>query len=290
MRALPFLIFLVLLAATLVIARAPLVVADLPEPPPTVTPVPGITLVGHSADSNPIVVQQFGDGSMPILLVGGIHGGWEMNTVLLMNEVAAHFAAHPEDIAPNVSLYVIPAANPDGLRHGRTAEGRFNANGVDLNRNWGCDWSEEAYWRQQRVNPGSAPFSEPETQVLRDFILELQPVVVVWYHSAAAGVFAGRCGEDDHGAAQLARVIGEATGYASDGPFSAYKVSGTASDWIVGQGIPSMEVELESWRVTEWERNHAGIMALQCHFARLGSGDALEAFVARACREGDQDG
>ncbi|GAB4440884.1 MAG: hypothetical protein Kow00120_09150 [Anaerolineae bacterium] len=284
MRALTLALLLTLLATTSAAG------ADLLDPPPTATPVPGITLVGHSVDGNPIVAQQLGDGPMPILLVGGIHGGWEVNTVLLMNEVAAYFAAHPEDIAPNVSLYVIPAANPDGLRHGRKAEGRFNANGVDLNRNWGCNWSAEAFWRSRRVDAGAEPFSEPETQALRDFITALQPVAVLWYHSAAAGVFAGRCTNEDHGSAGLADVVGRAAGYTTGQPFSAYPVSGTAADWVDGLGIPSMDVELESAQAVEWERNHAGIMALQCHFARLGAGDALEAFIARACREGEQDG
>lgn len=254
-------------------------------PPPTATPVPGITLVGRSAGGYPIIAQQFGDGPMPVLLIGGIHGGWEMNTVLLMNEVSAHFDAHPEDIAPNLSLYVIPAANPDGLRHGRRRAGRFNANSVDLNRNWGCNWSDEAYWGSREVDPGPKPFSEPETRALRDFIVALQPAAVVWYHSAAGGVFAGRCREDDNGSARLAQVYGEGADYPADAPFSAYAVSGTASDWIDGQGIPSMEVELYSWREIEWEHNLAGIMALQCHFAGLGVGDALAAFVARACVE-----
>ena len=255
-------------------------------PPRTATPVPGATLVGRSAGGLPIVAQRFGDGPMPIVLVGGIHGGWEVNTVLLMNEVGAHFAAHPDDIAPNMSLYVIPAANPDGLLHGRSRQGRFNAAGVDLNRNWSCNWSAAALWGQREVDPGPVPFSEPETQALRDFILALQPVAVVWYHSAAGGVFAGQCREADSGSARLARVIGEAAGYPADAPFTAYHVSGTASDWVDGQGIPSMEVELGSWRNTEWARNHAGIMALQCHFARLGAGAALEAFAARACGGG----
>ena len=52
----------------------------------------------------------------------------------LANALVEHFEAAPEAIAPEVSLVVVPALNPDGLVLGRTAEGRFNGAGVDLNR------------------------------------------------------------------------------------------------------------------------------------------------------------
>jgi hypothetical protein len=39
-----------------------------------------------------------------LLLVGGMHGGWEANTVGLVNELIAHFETHPEDVLPGISL------------------------------------------------------------------------------------------------------------------------------------------------------------------------------------------
>src|SRR5690606_17003771 len=112
-------------------------------------------------DGRAIIARQFGHGPRTLMLAGGIHGGWEGNTVTLVNELIAHFEANPQDVLPGVSLLLIPAANPDGLVRGRTEAGRFNAHTVDLNRNWGCGWSAEAQWRDQRVNPGPEPFSEP---------------------------------------------------------------------------------------------------------------------------------
>jgi hypothetical protein len=174
-----------------------------------------------------------------------------------------------------VTVHVIPVANPDGLylatgSAGRffpeqvveeTTPGRFNANDVDLNRNWNCNWSATAEWGRTSVNPGSAPFSEPETRALSYFFMALSPRGVVFWHSAAGGLVSpGTCAGDDAGSMQAAQIYGAAANY-EVGPFTAYHVSGGASDWLVGQGIPAMDVELVTHNNTEYGRNLAGVQA-----------------------------
>ncbi len=251
-------------------------------PPETATLSPDVALVGRSVEGRAILARRLGSGPQQILLVGGIHGGFEVNTVALMNEVIAHFDANPQEIAPALSLIVIPAANPDGLLRGREAAGRFNAHSVDLNRNWACDWSPEAIWQDQAVDPGAEPFSEPETAALADYILLTQPVAVLFYHSAAGGVFPGAC-EGDHGSQVLGHIYGDAAGYPSDSTFDHYDVTGDASNWVDGQGIPAVTVELQSWTETEWERNYAGIMAVQCELARRLTAASARQWVADRC-------
>lgn len=223
---------------------------------------PGWFEVGRSAEGRAITARRFGSGPRALLLVGGIHGGWEANTVALLEELIAHFEATPADVLPGLTLVLVPAANPDGLARGREADSRFNANGVDLNRNWGCGWSAQAVWRDQPVNAGERPFSEPETQALAALVRQLQPAAALFYHSAASGVYAGNC-DGDHGSALLAQVVGEATGYSYGQPFSAYRVTGTAPSWVDGQGIPAADVELQTGNDSEFARNLAGVMALQ---------------------------
>lgn len=237
----------------------PLIPAS-PAAPPTLQP--DEILLGYSVQGRAITARRLGNGSRVLLLVGGIHGGWEENTVLLLHQLIAHFESHPEAILPNMSLVFVPVANPDGLALGRTEAGRFNANGVDLNRNWPCDWSAQAYWRSQTVNAGTEPFSEPETKALSAFILTLRPTAVLFYHSAAGGVFAGEC-NGDHGSMLLSQILGQATGYSYGDAFSAYPVTGTESSWVDGLGIPSADVELFSQSDPEFDRNLAGVMALQ---------------------------
>jgi g-D-glutamyl-meso-diaminopimelate peptidase len=222
----------------------------------------GYTQVGRSVEGRPLVARSFGTGERLLMLVGGLHGGWEANTVSLVDALVAYFEAHPEDVLPGVRLVLIPAANPDGLLRGRTPEGRFNTNGVDLNRNWGCDWSAQAVWRDQPVDPGPYPLSEPETMALAETIRLLRPAAVVFYHSAAAGIYAGDCASG-RVSETMASVLGEATGYSHGAAFSAYAVSGTAANWVDGLGIPAVDLELETWTDSELERNLRGVMALQ---------------------------
>jgi hypothetical protein len=243
--------------------------AQFPAAQPTRSPAntaDSVRTLGSSVEGRAITARRFGSGPRALVFAGGIHGGWEANTVALVQQLIAHFEAVPGALRPGLSLYFIPVVNPDGLPRGRTPAGRFNARGVDLNRNWGCDWSPVAYWRSQRVNAGPAAFSEPETLALATFLREVQPVAAVFYHSAADGVFAGDCtaaaGVDADSAA-MAAVYGEAAGYRSGAPFTAYPVNGTAANWADGQGIAAADVELTSHDDTEFERNLAAVMALQ---------------------------
>jgi predicted deacylase len=232
------------------------------------TPTPDDALhVGYSVLGQAITARQFGDlGGRALLLVGGMHGGYEINTVALMDALTAHFEAASAEIPAGVGLLIVRAANPDGLAYPNEARGRFNANGVDLNRNWACDWTPRAFWRAQPVSAGAAPLSEPETAALADFIRARSPAAVLFYHSAADGIFAGDCEIERLGRASdslaLAAVLGEAADYSYGAPFSAYPVTGTAASWVDGLGIPSADVELLTHTDPEFERNLRGVRAV----------------------------
>lgn len=219
-------------------------------------------VIGLSVQGRAITARRFGSGETVILLVGGMHGGWEANTVQLIDELIAYFDQHPADVQSAVSIVLIRAANPDGLPLGRTPEGRFNANGVDLNRNWGCNWSREAVWRNIPVNPGANALSEPETQALSTYMMQLRPRVALFYHSAAGGVYAGNC-QGGGGSALMAAALGEATGYSYGQAFSAYPVTGTAAAWADNIGIAAADVELFTSEESEFDRNLRGIIAVQ---------------------------
>jgi zinc carboxypeptidase len=229
------------------------------------TQIPGAKTfrVGTSVEGRDIWAWQFGSGERVLLLVGGIHTGYEANTVALVNEMILHYESTPADVVPEIMLVLVPVLNPDGLAVGRRMEGRFNAHGVDLNRNWGCDWSSDAQFMSTNVDPGPRAFSEPESVALARWIRSQHPAAAIFYHSAANGVFAGNC-NDDHTSDGLAAVLGEATGYPYGQPFTAYPVSGTESNWVDGLGIPAVDVELAGTRNTEFERNIKGVLAVQC--------------------------
>jgi hypothetical protein len=243
----------------------------------------GITqTIGMSVEQRPIVSHRFGYGSQTIVLVGGMHGGYEWNGIVLAYELIDYFLAHPDSIPANISLYIIPSANPDGQFlvtrvDGRfTPEdvaadigpGRFNANQVDLNRNWDCEWQERAIWGTTSVSGGSNPFSEPETAALATFFLRESPEVVLFWHSKANSIFVGGCGDLYQPSLEIAEIYGRASGYPIYETFTAYPVSGDASDWLATQNIPSFTVELETRSQTDWSQNLAGVLELLAHYGR----------------------
>ncbi|MEM9082995.1 MAG: M14 family zinc carboxypeptidase [Planctomycetota bacterium] len=83
------------------------------------------------------------------------------------------------EYAGRLTLEAIPNMNPDGLAIGS----RFNADGVDLNRNWPA--SNFAPHRRR----GHAPLSEPETRAVHRVIDERSPDLIVVFHSASSGPF-----------------------------------------------------------------------------------------------------
>jgi hypothetical protein len=238
------------------------------------------TILGQSVDKRPISVTTFGSGPKHLLLVGGIHGGYEWNTVVLAEQMVAHFTEFPEDVPDYMTVSIITVLNPDGLAvvtEGSTeainqtmvtnwsndGRGRFNSNNVDLNRNFACKWQPEATWRGNIISAGSEAFSEPEAKLLRDYVIKIEPTAVVFWHSIAGAVYASEC---ENGilptTLTLMDAYAKAASYAQVPVFDAYPVTGDAEGWLASIGIPAITVELETRTSPEWERNLAGTKAL----------------------------
>jgi murein peptide amidase A len=101
--------------------------------------------------------------------------------------VARAWMERLDKIDPRNTWRVIPIANPDGT----AAHTRYNANGVDLNRNFPtADWENQAiaYWKKKmksdkRRYPGPAPESEIETRCLMKQFADFQPDFIISIHT-----------------------------------------------------------------------------------------------------------
>lgn len=255
-------------------------------PTPETRPKPIIQLIGHSVEERAIEVHSFGKGSTHILFVGGIHGGYEWNTVALAYQVIDYLTSHQESIPENLTIDIIPAMNPDAVfkvtgKDGRFDIGevtkdqkirtsaRFNSNNVDLNRNFNCMWQPKSTWQSKVVSAGASPFSEPESLAIKDFILKHQPAAVVFWHSKSNGVYASQCekgilGETKH----LMNTYADASGYPAIETFDAYKVTGAAEDWLASISIPAITVELKTHETIELNENLFGVKAVINRYKR----------------------
>jgi murein peptide amidase A len=229
--------------------------------PATATLLPDAFQFGQSALGEPLTAYRYGTGGKIILLVGGIHTGYEANTVRLMRELQDHYTRNPNGVLPQISLVLVPVLNADGLAYGEQLRGRFNANQVDLNRNWACGWSANAVFKDQAVDAGKTAFSEPESIALGALVQQIHPQVVIFYHAAANGVFPGNC--EGFVSDPLAAVYSAASGYPYSSDFADYTVTGSASGWVDSQRIPSIDVELVTSTETEIVENLQGIDGVQ---------------------------
>jgi hypothetical protein len=249
-----------------------------PEPsgpavvPPTSTadPVDQIAtstqlVIGTSVEARPIEVYTFGTGETDLLFVGGIHGGYEANTVRLAEAMITELQLDGSTIPESVTVHIIPNLNPDGYALPTTASAqvrRFNANAIDLNRNFDCRWQPESTWRSAVVSAGTNPFSEPEAAALRDYVRTVNPNAAVFWHSIGNAVFTSECGNGVLSATnQLMNTYAVAADYEAAGLWTAYPVTGDAEGWLASIGIPAITVELENRESIEWERNWAGVLA-----------------------------
>lgn len=249
-----------------------------PTPLPSSTPQPSATLnfptrtrnpaatprttlpivIGYSVNGRPLEIFAFGSGSREQMLIAGIHGGYEWNTVALADELIAYIGQHPEIIPANMRLHILRALNPDGEARSHDVDGRANANGVDLNRNfpalWQAEWPRNGCWDYGTITAGPRAASEPETSALMDFILTHRIETLISYHSAALGIFPGGQppdAESIHLAESLAAV--------SDYPYppidTGCAFTGQLIDWASNAGIPAVDIELTNHRDTDFEQN-----------------------------------
>lgn len=244
------------------------------------------SVIGKSVDGRDIIAYRYGAGDTEILFIGGIHGGYSWNTELVAYETMDYLKENPAAIPANVKVTVIPVLNPDGLykvigKVGRfTAEdvsssqavqtsGRFNANKVDLNRNFDCGWQSDAKWQSATVSGGSSVFSEPESLAIKNYIETQKPKVAVIWYSAAGGVYSSNCnGSILSQTGVIANIYSKASGYPAYESFDSYATTGDMANWLAKKEIPAISVLLTNHKDTEWTKNKKGIEALLRYYAK----------------------
>jgi protein MpaA len=103
-----------------------------------------------------------------------IHGNEAVGTPLV-RRLGAHLREHP-DLLEGRTAVLLAVANPDGMARSI----RYNARGVDLNRNF------EAANRVTDEHSGKTALSEPESRIIRELIERYKPDRIVSIHQPLA--------------------------------------------------------------------------------------------------------
>mmetsp|Transcript_106902 Transcript_106902/g.190006 ORF Transcript_106902/g.190006 Transcript_106902/m.190006 type:complete len:393 (-) Transcript_106902:121-1299(-) len=160
---------------------------------------------------------------------------------------------------------------------------RANPAGVDLNRNWDEKWTLNKHAESSDQYPGSAPFSEPETQALKSLITDFRPTTFLSVHSGTLGMYMPWAYDSQHLAvrnrSEMLSVLFQVDGDHCQCPFGAaglevgYDCPGTSFDWVYDHlNVPfsfaweiyanPLQVESLKQRWTE-EKDERGLLLLQ---------------------------
>ena len=163
------------------------------------------------------------------------------------------------DIVNNRELYFLPVQNPDGYVYNETTDplggGMWRKNrrdngdgnfGVDLNRNYGFKWGYDDLGSSPNTSyetyRGTGPFSEPETQNVKNFIISRNFKIIHNFHTYSNleiwpyGYDRFYTTEEDF-FENLGDSLTKLNNYTPEIGWSLYPTNGDADDWAWGDTI-----------------------------------------------------
>lgn len=236
--------------------------------------------IGTTLEGRPMYAIRISDNpstdepSEPAILFTGLHHAREPIgphlLIYTMRQLASNYGIDPTitNLIDNREIWFIPIVNPDGYAYNEliapTGGGMWRKNrrnngdgswGVDINRNYGYHWGEDDAGSSPDPNDetyrGTAAFSEPETQHMRDFCYAHTNITVTMnYHSYSNlllypwGYYQGFTPDHLIFAAMADSAV-TFNGYAAGPGWGLYLTNGDSDDWMYGsEGILSFTPEV----------------------------------------------
>jgi len=204
----------------------------------------GLTEIGKSISGVPIYLIKFGTGMKKILLVGG-HHGYEEETAIVSLYLANYYARNQSSIPQTFAIWIIPALNPDGLNKSQ----RNNINGVDLNRNY-----QTSNWIKSEKDifySGPSPFSEPETNAIKELLEKEKFMFVISLHTNLdyfeSNSFSNRYGNLNLFLSKISQKVGYNFFDASIIPISDIITKGEFTTWLTEtHNTPAITIEMKT--------------------------------------------
>lgn len=194
--------------------------------------------------------------------VGVHHGNEKISAevpMYFLNYILTNYGVNPNVTAwvDNHEIWVIPVANPDGYVN----NSRYNANNVDINRNYSFHWGQSA------SNYGPYPFSEVETQAIRDLNLAHHFTTGHSYHSYGEEILypfawaANHPSPDNSFFVEMVNAMCAINQYTPLLSGNLYPHGGEMNDYLYGEkGVMSVTTEL--WSGPGYNPPASGILAV----------------------------
>lgn len=146
------------------------VIIDVPQTEPVVHR----RIVGTSVEGQPIECFVLGQGWDVTFILAAIHGHEPAGMPLIRR--LAKYLVRQQHLLEGRKVILVPVANPDGMAHNT----RFNARGIDLNRNFATAN------RRNTARFGNRALSEPEARAINRLIQQYAPDRIVSIHQPLA--------------------------------------------------------------------------------------------------------
>jgi predicted deacylase len=224
--------------------------AAAPQRPPPVR-VEQVVL-GQSVEGRDLAMTILRGSAESVLVIGGVHGN-EPTSVDVATGLLELLRAQPA-LARGKTVAIYPNSNPDGYAR----NSRFNANRIDVNRNFDASNFKPAM--QAGLRSGSAPLSEPETRAIVRAIEMTRPALLISIHSTSRG---RHCNNWDGPAEHVAELMSKHNGYPPAATMG-YPTPGSLGSYAgIDRQIPMITLELprDATGDQAWRENREALLA-----------------------------
>ncbi len=240
-----------------------------------------VSSIGQSVEGRELLAIKISDNvardeDEVVIVFLGAHHAREWISVEVPFLIAKHLIenyssnSNIANLVDNAEIWIIPMVNPDGHVYSVSTNRLWRKNrrkngngtyGVDLNRNYGYQWggsgsSGDTYSETYR---GPAPFSEPETKAVADFLKLQSPKALITYHSYSQLIlypwgYTNSAASDNSLHKSLAKSMAEKINdvhqeyYTPQQSSELYLTSGDTTDWLYALlSIPAFTIELRPY-------------------------------------------
>lgn len=204
--------------------------------------------IGKSFEERDIPCLKIGEGHKKIIAAGAFHALEYLTAAFLVRFAAAYSEAAETQkdfygrdaslLSKNVSLYIVPMVNPDGVEIAVNGSGdtkttwQANARGVDINHNFDADWDKILDAPAPSKYGGEHPESEKETKAVVNFVRRENFNMMLCFHSQGEEIYYDFNGQTGNRSKEIADRMAEESGYKVCRP-EGTAVFGGCKDWFI---------------------------------------------------------